>query len=501
VSSLLFAFSPNGAQAAGKCPTSPKLKSISTYTLSASYAAGGRMGYYSLPVRAAGSQYPTRISVFEGNISHYAMFAPTAKFGTSQSQKSLANSVSNFQTYINSDYFDFGTSMPDSAIVNKGELIYSPPPGLRRVSQNGGSQVLSYVDQTYNEATGYSYSAPLTSGSKKVTVAGVNLKSLPANSIVAYTSQYSAATIPRGSYGIFVKDGLVTRPFVKGTSVRPITGIVFQATGGAISYLKKFSVGNRAAFSFKSGTIKKLETDVITPSGYVEFGSDRIYVNAVNYIGGHSSGATLFDRNFGPISGQTTGSATFALDSSGVVRKISKNSGVQVSVNSSNRARVFQVFGSQAKLVSKLTVGQKVTFVNTYTSAKDRLITSASGRGPRLLLHGTNLSTCAGSSMTHRPRTAIGWNSSGRFWVVTATMGKDNNDGGFRVGGCTLRQMGDWLHQLGATEAVRFDGGGSVTQYMSVNGVAKRIDIPADPKDGHAAWVRDIPVGIAFAPG
>lgn len=499
--SLFLSFVPNDAQAAGKCPTSPRLKSISTYTLAATYPAGGRMGYYSLPAHAAGSAYPTRLSVFDGNISNYAMFTPVAKFGTSDSQKSLAKSVRNFETYINSDYFDFGNSMPDSAIINKGELIYSPPPGARRVTQDGGSNVLSYVNQTYSEATGYSEPSLLTSGTKAVTVAGVNIKSIPANSIVAFTSRNSTLDIPQGSYGILVRNNVVTRPYLKGTKVRPSMGTVFQATGTAIPFLKKFSVGNRITFTFKSGIIKKLETDVITPSGYVQFGANKIYVEAVNYIGSHPSGATVFDRNFGPVSSQTTGSATFALDYLGVVRQVSKNSGVQIAPNSTSNVRVFQVFGSQASLVSKLSVGQRVRFVNSYTSAKNRLISSASGRGPRLLLNGVNISTCAGSSMSFRPRAAIGWNSSGHFWVVTATMGKDNNDGGFRVGGSTLRQMGDWLHQMGATDAVRFDGGGSVTQYMSVNGAVKRIDIPADPKDGHEAWVRNVPVGIAFAPG
>lgn len=499
--SLLFSFVPNNAQAAGKCAPSPRLKSISTYTLSANYAAGGRMGYYSLPARAAGSEYPTRVSVFDGNLSNYAMFAPIAKLGTSESQISLATSVRNFQTYINSDYFDFGNSMPYSAIINQGQLVYSPPPGARELTRNGGSKVLSYVYQTYSEATGYSVPSLLTSGTKKVTVAGVNLKSMPANSIVAYTPKNSTLAIPKGSYGILVRNKVITRSYLYGTKTRPSMGIVFQATGTAIPYLKKFSVGKRITFTFKSGIIKKLETDVITPSGYVQFGTDKIDIKAVNYIGSHSTGATVFDRNFGPVSGQTTGAATFAIDYFGVVRQVSKYSGVQITPNSSTNIRVFQVFGSQASLVSKLSVGQRVKFVNTYTSAKHSVISSASGRGSRLLLNGKNISTCAGSSMSFRPRTAIGWNSSGHFWVVTATMGKDYNDGGYRVGGSTLRQMSDWLRQMGATEAVRFDGGGSVTQYMSVNGVVKRIDIPTDPQDRHEAWVRNVPVGIAFAPG
>jgi hypothetical protein len=65
--------------------------------------------------------------VFDGEISKYAMSVPTAKFGSLASQNSLATSVARFETYVNSDFFDFGTYMPYSAIVSKSNLVYSPP--------------------------------------------------------------------------------------------------------------------------------------------------------------------------------------------------------------------------------------------------------------------------------------------------------------------------------------------------------------------------------------
>lgn len=498
---LLIPLIPSGVQAASSCPSSPRLTSISSYSRVTTYAAGGRMGYYAMPSGAAGSDYPTRVSVFDADISNYAMFTPIAKMGTLASQKSLATSVARFETYVNSDYFDFGTYMPESAIVTKGVLVYAPPPGAPRVTSSGGSRVLSYSVQAFSESTGYAYSLPLVSGSLRVNVAGVNLKSFPANSIVAFTSKNSASTIPQGSYGISVRNNVVTGLFPRGTKSKPTSGIVFQATGSAIPYLKKFTVSKQALFTLKTGTTKKLAPDVITPTGYVEFGSSRIYVTAINYSGGHSTGATLFDRNFGPVSSQTVGNATFALDGSDVVQQVSANSGVQITPNSSTKVRVFQVFGAQANLVSRLAVGQKVRYVGTFTAASKFTVVSASGRGSLLLSSGKNIAVCTGSATSFRPRTAIGWNSSGHFWVVTATMGMDYNDGGYRVGGATLRQITDWLNQLGATEAVGFDGGGSVTQYMSLSGQAKRIDIPSDPRDGHEAWVRDVPIGIAFAPG
>ena len=66
------------------------------------------------------------------------------------------------------------------------------------------------------------------------------------------------------------------------------------------------------------------------------------------------------------------------------------------------------------------------------------------------------------------------------------------NDGGYRLGGSTIHQMGDWLKQLGATEAVSFDGGGSTAQFIAPGGSVSRIDLP------ESEWIRNIPVGIAF---
>lgn len=496
---LAIPFIPTNVQAVDACPSSPRLSAISTFTRVTTNAAGGHVGYHVMPARAAGSAYPTRLAVFDGEISKYAMSVPTAKFGSLASQNSLATSVARFETYVNSDFFDFGTYMPYSAIVSKSNLVYSPPPGGGRVADKGASRVFTYATKTLNEATGYSMRSTLISGTKKATITGVNLKRIPANSIVAFTSKNSQAKIPVGSYAILVRNNVVTKIYANGSSARPTSGTLFQATGTAVPYLKKFTMSSRVTFSLQS-TSKILAADTITPTGYVSFGNNKIYITAVNFTGSHPTGATFFDSNFSTSAQQTVGDASFAIDNSGVVSQVSKNSGVQILPNSSTKTRVFQVFGAQASLVSQLSVGQKVQFLNSFSSESKNTVISASGRGANLLANGKNVAYCTGSATSFRPRVAIGWNASGHFWVATTTMGMDHNDGGYRVGGSTLRQMSDWLYQLGATEAVAFDGGGSVTQLMSLGGVVKRFDIPTDPNDGHEAWVRDIPVGIAFAP-
>jgi exopolysaccharide biosynthesis protein len=52
--------------------------------------------------------------------------------------------------------------------------------------------------------------------------------------------------------------------------------------------------------------------------------------------------------------------------------------------------------------------------------------------------------------------------------------------------------MGEWLKQFGATQAVSVDGGGSTAQFVTINGVVSRQDLPENE------WIRDIPVGLAI---
>jgi hypothetical protein len=73
----------------------------------------------------------------------------------------------------------------------------------------------------------------------------------------------------------------------------------------------------------------------------------------------------------------------------------------------------------------------------------------------------------------------------GRDWY-------DGGQGGYRLGGSTLHQLGDWLRSVGATNAVALDGGGSTTMLAKLSGDYHRVDLP----DG--VWIRDIPQGVAL---
>jgi len=54
--------------------------------------------------------------------------------------------------------------------------------------------------------------------------------------------------------------------------------------------------------------------------------------------------------------------------------------------------------------------------------------------------------------------------------------------------------LAEIAQQLGATDAVRVDGGGSTTMIIKLKNALQRLDLPAE------SWYRPIPVGIAIVP-
>ena len=486
-------FSMPAANAAW-CKPAPALSQFE-YTPKETYSNGGSFGYYSLPSGPSGnmSNYPTRVSVYKGQLAKSKMTMTFSPFGTVGNQRDFANSVPNLNTYVNTDFIG-PNNMPYSAIISNGELVYSPAIGsIGDPQHNGSTRVLGWAKETYGEADGFALPAPLTSGANSATVVGVNLRTIPANSVVAFTPKNKSKTLPRGGYAILVSKGKVIMTYLKGTNIRPLSGILFQASGTAVAKLKKFMNGKPAAYKFPSLTKSTLVADTVASTGYVLVGSTKLKITAVNYVGANSTGLTMYDKNFGTASMQTVGARTFAVDSQGVVQKVSLSRGTRYAIGGSTY-RVFQVAAAQAGLVAGLVPGQKLTIVNHFSSANHRNLINASGRGSLLLTNSANVEDCSGTSEEIRPRTVIGWNEAGEFWVATSTMGRTWNDNYYRLGGSTIHQMGDWLKQFGATQAVSFDGGGSTAQFITLNGVVSRQDLPENE------WIRDIPIGMAFSP-
>jgi hypothetical protein len=470
------------------CKVAPSLSNYGVYTKITDFPTGATFGYYTLPPGVTTSSYPTRLSVFRGQLDDYQMSTPHALLGQLGNQRTFANSVQNLATYVNTDFI--GTSnMPYSAIITNGKMIYSPAAGSIGVN-NESTRVIGWGRVAMPEANGIPKSATLSGVGASMTVAGVNLSSIAANSIVAFTPKNATRTITRGTYGVLVVGGKVTKLYAKGTSTRPGSGILFQAVGAGVARLKRLTMGMRVNYTIPTVLKSKLFAETVAPTGFVQWGKNQVRIRAINYVGDSPTGLTQYDANFGGI--QTIGAATFQTDLNGVVTAVSLSRGIRLATRSDRL--VFQVAADSVAKLSGLKVGSIVNVVQRFSTAGHSSITEASGRGSLLLTNGTNVEKCSGTGEDIRPRTVIGWNDSGTFWVATSTMGRSWNDGGYRLGGSTIHQMGDWLKSLGATQAVSVDGGGSTAQFITLNGVVSRQDLP------ESEWIRDIPVGMAFSP-
>ena len=479
-----------GASAANFCKMARSINSEASYELQATYPDGGKQGIYSFTPSTFSDNYPSHVTVFSGDLSKYQMTPTVAPLGQLGSQRGFAQSVSGAETYINTDFIG-AYNMPYSAIIRDGRMIYAPAVGsIGDPARNGSTRVLAVTKQVFSESTGFISIAPLKSGSLSVNVLGVNFKTMPTNGIVAFTPKNSSKTLPRGKFAILVYRGKVTKTYLMGTNVRPTSGVLFQATGSMVAQLKKFTNNKVASYTMPALTKSSMVADTVAPTGYVAFGTNKIRIRAINYQGVNSYGATLYDSNFGGT--QTLGAASFQTDTKGKVLAVSPNRGYRFAIAPGKYT--FQVSSQQASMVSALKVGLNVSVVERFSSAGKNTITDASGRGSLLLTNGVNVEDCVGVSEYVRPRTVIGWNESGKFWVMTATMGIHYNDNGYRLGGATIHQAGEWLKELGATQAVSFDGGGSTDQYGLVNGSIARLALPENE------WVRDVPVGLVFSP-
>lgn len=474
------------------CKPSPSVTSF-PYTSKVSYPNAGTFGYYTLPIGAGNlSNFQTRVSVFKGKLDKSKMVATFAPLSDMGSQRDFASSVPKMMTYVNTDYIG-AYNMPYSAIIHDGRMVYAPAPGNPEDPlAKGYSGVLGWAEKVLSESAGFVETSYLTTVKTKATVYGVNLKSIPKDKIVAFTSKAASRTLPRGSFAVLVAKGKVFKTYLKGTNIRPTSGVLFQATGSAVAVLKKFLNGRSASYTMPSLVSRNLIVDSVTPTGYVLIAGNKLRIRAINYIGTNRYGATMYDSNFGGA--QTRGTATLQTDLNGKVTYARRSTGTIGSL-SANRDKylTFQVAADQAALVKLVSLGQTLEIVESFTASSKNKLIEATGRGAFIVKDGANVKDCVGQSEEIRPRTAIGWNAQGDYWVVTTTMGLSYNDGGFRQGGATIHQVAEWLKQFGATSAVTFDGGGSTAQFATVAGRVSRQDLP------ESEWIRDIPVGVAFA--
>ncbi|MEY4450948.1 MAG: hypothetical protein RLZZ380_69 [Actinomycetota bacterium] len=445
---------------------------------------GGTLTRYSFGAgQGNSSPYESRFTVAKANLNYTTLEPTTAPYLRDRSQISLAQGV-NALVHVNGDFFDFSSRMPYSAIGRGSQLSYAP---------QGRSKVLGLRTVAASSKTGILANARVKSGSKTFTISGLNLSVLTGSRVIAYNSAYSSSILPAATSSILVVNGKITKVYSSGTRTRPKSGYVFSAVGSMAASLRALKVGATFAYKAPAGRIVALSRDYVTSSGTISnsVGKALATISGVNlWSSNYATGMVLFDDKYDAT--PPRGAGTVVIGSNSVVTKV-YSSGSSQSIPSGGL--VLQFYGSVASKVSGFSVGSKVNVNRSFTASSGSSYNNVFGIGATLISNGTLVAPCTGNSDTVRPRTAVGWDDKGNVYLATTTMGRDWADGGqggYRVGGSTVHQMADWLKDVGATNAVSLDGGGSTTMFAKLAGNYRRVDLP----DG--VWVRWIPTGVAL---
>jgi len=470
------------------CLQTPSLSTAKKHTETPMVGSGVYGTYDWAGGKTNGGQiWKTRLSYSHSNLSQVRIAPTFTQIGNVGTQEKLARKVSAI-AYVNGDFFHLrGTNLLYSAMVEENDFVYSPVEP---------SPIVGVVESPANEHTGLQGKSHIKANGKNILTQGLNLQFLEPNAIGAYNSLKTTVGLPQVSYVVAVSDGVVTSS-QSTTDFKPPTipgDYVFVAAGTGTEQLSVMKVGDSVEYvkPVKAKTTKFLRTE-ISPSGMVTLPNAKSFaIRAINdRTANIKAGAVLFTSKLYPTTSKL--SATVVTDLNGVITKIYRN-GKSLKVGA--KEKVLQVGIKSADLVRGLKVGTKLQIDNTYQIKKDLPLYSAFGNRENLIINSVVTAHCSPSHEDIRPRNAIGWNENGDVWFATTTMGVRNSAdvfNRFRLGGSTVHQLAKWLKEMGATQAIMLDGGGSTTMYVQTpEADYKRVDLPA------SEWVRAVPQGITM---
>ena len=434
-----------------------------------------------------GQLWKTRLAYVKSSLAQMRIMPSFSKIGNVSTQVKLAQK-DNSDAYINGDFFQLrGTNLLYSAMVYNNELVYAP---------SNRTEIVGVVEEPANEHTGIQGKSFIKASGVKIEAQGLNLVYLAADAVGVYNNLKTTTGLPEISYVVKVTDGVVTssEPATAFSIPKDSKSLVIVGRGSgttALSALKKgdsvtYEAPNNATTTRFLRTGLRANGSVVLPSG------KSISIRGVNHDGIRASkGVVLFTQKL--FSKTSKLGATVVTDLDGNVLSFYK-SGRAVTVKPGQY--VLQVGSAVAKAFAGLKVGSKLTINNTFAIKKKLPLAAAFGDRENTMINGVIVADCSPGHEDIRPRTAIGWNENGDVWFATTTMGVRNSAdifNRFRVGGSTVHQLTAWLKQLGATQAVSVDGGGSTTMYVKQpSNKYLRLDLPA------TEWVRTVPQGITM---
>jgi len=465
------------AAKADLCLYAPMLGTSSHQT---SYAPGAGVDVTTFDFAAGvsnGTFFKTRVSVAASNLASNSLNVTRFPVGRAGNQISLATN-SRALAYINGDYFTEANGMPYSAVIEGGSLIYAPL---------GTSRVVGTAVQSYSYEHGFPLTYTFRLGITPFHIDGVNQTHIKANGITAITNKYASGDLPSNSGGLLIYGAKVSKVYKSAVTAKPSKGVLLLSNSTTLKKLLKLSAGLATTFVLPKVPAPALQLDYATvhSSGSISANGLKVRIDGVN-VDASSSNARVYDSNY--LAGRATqaGSYTIVLNAdSKVIAKYRSRGSVVPS-----GGQVLQLGSAGSTFYSGVSVGTVVTVTKGYTATGDTKFVNAIGASAHGLQGGVNTQLCSRYFEAIRPRTSLGWNNStGEVWLLTSSSGQDLKDYGFRMGGSSYHQMFAWLKQLGATDAVLEDGGGSTTMITNNGGSYLRIDIPP------SAWLRDIPNG------
>lgn len=252
-------------------------------------------------------------------------------------------------------------------------------------------------------------------------------------------------------------------------------------TGWGIDVDKKTLLGN----STFSGTVT---TSNGTSHNITSVNNARNENNLVIYTSKYGSTSGTNDYGYEVIITPTEGTLRFGT----MEMTVAETPHVKGSTTIPAGSYILSGHGTAATFVASLTQGEKIT-INTQMKLGDNTIvpTQLAGGQPMILSGGEVLNT--ESALDHltalNPRTAVGYDATGTKLVLLVVDGRSSASQG-----CVSKVLADIMREVGCSEAMNFDGGGSSALYTKVLGVRN------DPSDGKERNVTNGVFAVSNAP-
>lgn len=225
---------------------------------------------------------------------------------------------------------------------------------------------------------------------------------------------------------------------------------------------------NNALFTYWDTKI-----ELITPTG------ERRFVATYNRTNGTFNGLQIIDRKWGKTTPGATAKYPEWLEmivQDGIVKEFSQN---KPSVEIPENGYVVLAAGSHINaILERFKVGDPVSYEITLNVDASNMQMALTG-GSLLVKDGNIASTFTDSTAVNsrQPRTAIGTSADGKNLIVVAVDGRTSKSIGM-----TQFELAEYMKELGCTNAINLDGGGSTTMVsrkLGTTGIST-VNTPSD---------------------